>query len=82
MKVSQGEWEKPISDVTVSCQPQAEELCQIPYPAETEFLAEAGFDNFPSSWASGLGHLGSLCSSSALLSLLFLADSDNFFLFS
>lgn len=59
MKVSQGEWEKPASDVAVSCQPQAEELCQIPYPAETVFLAEVEFDNFPYSWASGLGRLGS-----------------------
>lgn len=54
MKVSQGEWEKPVS-----CQPQAEELCQIPYPAETVFLAEVEFDNFLCSWASGLGRLGS-----------------------
>lgn len=59
MEVSQKEWEKPVSDVAVSCQPQAEELCQIPFPAETDFLAEGEFDNFPSSWASGLGHLGS-----------------------
>lgn len=59
VKVSQGEWENPISDVAVNCQPQAEKLCQVPYPAETDFLAEAEFDNFPSSWASGLGHLGS-----------------------
>lgn len=60
MKVPQGEWEKPVSDLAVSFQPQAEKLCRIPYPAKNEFLAEAEFDNFPSSWAPGLGHLGSL----------------------